>query len=423
MNPTLLSGLAMALLLLLAVVLATRPWWRGQLGDRQNRRAANVAAYRLRVAEIDNEAASGLIPADEAQSLRAELDTRVLDDADASEPELTTRSRRSPLAILLVALLLAAFAGSWYGLGGSWRAQARIAAGPPPMPAVDPQVAALVDTLAQRLNAKPDDAEGWSMLGRSYTVMERYPEAAQAFAEANRRAPAPRADWLSDEGEALAFASGQDVSGRAAELFEQALKLDPAYSKALWYGGLGSALIGDLDTALARWQRLFEQPDLAPEMRTALGERIGKLKDAIASNAAAVGAPVAGAAGVAAPDGAAVAPVSLKVRVSLAPALAGKVPAGATLFVFAKAANGPPMPLAVQKLADAKLPLEITLDESMAMAPGMSLSKFDQYLVTARYSAAGSVQAQPGDLEGRIEASRSQSGGAPLAVVIDHVLP
>lgn len=77
----------------------------------------------------------------------------------------------------------------------------------------------------------------------------------------------------------------------------------------------------------------------------------------------------------------------------------------------------------MQKLGPAKLPLEVTLDESMAMAPGLSLSKFDQYVITARYSAAGSVQAQPGDLEGRIEATRAQSGGTPLAVVIDHVLP
>lgn len=419
MNPTLLSGLAMAVLLLLAVLLATRPWWRSQVGDRQNRRAANVAAYRLRIAELEVEAASGLIPADEAQSLRAELDARVLDDAAGSEPELSGRTARRPLAILLVAVLLAGFAGAWYLQGGSWRTQALIAAGPPPAPAVDPQVAAMVDTLAARLKARPDDAEGWSMLGRAYTVMSRYPEAAAAFAEANGRLPAPRADWLADQGEALAFANGQDVSGASAALFEQALKLDPALPKALWYGGLASALVGDLDTALGRWQRLVDQPDLAPEMRAALVERIGKLNEAIAANAAATGTPAAASA----EPSLATAPVSLKVQVSLAPALAGKVPAGATLFVFAKAASGPPMPLAVQKLADAKLPLEVTLDESMAMAPGMSLSKFEQYVITARYSAAGSVQAQPGDLEGRIEATRAQSGGAPLNVVIDRVLP
>ncbi|MDP3293979.1 MAG: c-type cytochrome biogenesis protein CcmI [Nevskia sp.] len=416
MNPTVWSGLAMAALLLLVVLLATRPWWRAQVGDRQNRRAANVVAYRLRLAEIDNETASGLIPADEAVALRSELDTRVLDDAEASEPEVSTRTARRPLAIALVTVLLAAFSGSWYVLGGSWQAQAQIAAGAVPAPAVDPQIAAMVETLAQRLQAKPDDPEGWSMLGRSYSVMSRYPEAAAAFAEANRRAPAPTAEGLSDEGEALAFASGQDVSGHAAELFEQALQLDPASPKALWYGGLASALLGDYATARARWQRLLDQPGLAEEMRAALGDRIARLDQAMAANASA-------AEGSAAPAAVAAAPVSLKVQVSLAPELVGKVPAGATLFVFAKAASGPPMPLAVQKLGAAKLPLEITLDESMAMAPGLGLSKFDQYVITARYSAAGSVQAQPGDLEGRIEATRAQSGGAPLAVVIDRVLP
>ncbi|WP_293397540.1 c-type cytochrome biogenesis protein CcmI [Nevskia sp.] len=420
MNPTVLSGLAMAALLLLVVLLATRPWWRNQVGARQNRRAANVVAYRLRLAEIDNETASGLIPADEAVALRSELDARVLDDADASEPEVITRTARRPLAIALVTVLLAAFSGGWYVLGGSWQAQAQIAAGAVPPAPVDPQIAAMVETLAQRLKAQPDDPEGWTMLGRSYAVMSRYPDAAAAFGEANRRAPKPTAEGLSDEGEALAFASGQDVSGHAAELFEQALQLDPGNGKALWYGGLASALTGDYATARTRWQRLLDQPGLAEEMRAALGDRIVRLDQAIAANAAAVGEPAADS-GAAAPTAAA--PVSLKVQVSLAPALAGKVPAGATLFVFAKAASGPPMPLAVQKLGPAKLPLEVTLDESMAMAPGLSLSKFDQYVITARYSAAGSVQAQPGDLEGRIEATRAQSGGAPLAVVIDRVLP
>lgn len=420
MNPTVWSGLAMAALLLLVVLLATRPWWRSQVGDRQNRRAANVVAYRLRLAEIDNETASGLIPADEAVALRSELDARVLDDADASEPEVTTRTARRPLAIVLVTVLLAAFSGGWYVLGGSWQAQAQIAAAAVPPAPVDPQIAAMVETLAQRLKAKPDDPEGWTMLGRSYAVMSRYPEAAAAFGEANRRAPKPTAEGLSDEAEALAFASGQDVSGHAAELFEQALQLDPGNGKALWYGGLASALTGDYPTARARWQRLLDQPGLAEEMRAALDDRIVRLDQVIAANAGAAGVPAADEGAAAAT---AAAPVSLKVQVSLAPALASKVPSGATLFVFAKAASGPPMPLAVQKLGPAKLPLEVTLDESMAMAPGLSLSKFDQYVITARYSAAGSVQAQPGDLEGRIEATRAQSGGAPLVVVIDHVLP
>ncbi|MCX7072003.1 MAG: c-type cytochrome biogenesis protein CcmI [Gammaproteobacteria bacterium] len=419
MNATLLTGLAMAGLLLLAVLLATHPWWRSRGGSRQNRRAANVAAYRLRVAEIDNETAAGLIPADEAAALRAELDARVLTDADGTEPELAQKVERRPGAIVLVALLLTMFASGWYLWRGGWETQQQIAAGPPPAPAIDPAIAAMVDKLATRLKANPDDAEGWSMLGRSYMVTQRFAEAAAAMAEANKRAAAPRADWLADEGEALAFAGGEDVSGPAAERFEEALKLDPAYPKALWYGGLGAVGAGDYATGRARWQQLIDQPDLDENMRTVLRERVAALDKALAERGlSAAEAPAAGPA-AAAPAAA----VSLRVQVALAPALAGKVPAGAILFVFAKAASGPPMPLAVQRLADARLPLTVTLDDSMAMAPGLKLSAFEQYVITARLSAGGSVQAQAGDLEGRAEARRATASEAPVSVIIDTVVP
>ncbi|MGQ3055759.1 MAG: c-type cytochrome biogenesis protein CcmI [Nevskia sp.] len=419
MNATLLTGLAMAGLLLLAVLLATHPWWRSRGGSRQNRRAANVAAYRLRVAEIDNETAAGLIPADEAAALRAELDARVLTDADGTEPELAQKIERRPGAIVLVALLLTMFASGWYLWRGGWETQQQIAAGPPPASAIDPAIAAMVDKLATRLKANPDDAEGWSMLGRSYMVTQRFAEAAAAMAEANKRAAAPRADWLADEGEALAFAGGEDVSGPAAERFEEALKLDPAYPKALWYGGLGAVGAGDYATGRARWQQLIDQPDLDENMRTVLRERVAALDKALAERGlSAAEAPAAGPA-AAAPAAA----VSLRVQVALAPALAGKVPAGAILFVFAKAASGPPMPLAVQRLADARLPLTVTLDDSMAMAPGLKLSAFEQYVITARLSAGGSVQAQAGDLEGRAEARRATASEAPVSVIIDTVVP
>lgn len=419
MNATLLTGLAMAGLLLLAVLLATHPWWRSRGGSRQNRRAANVAAYRLRVAEIDNETAAGLIPADEAAALRAELDARVLTDADGTEPELAQKIERRPGAIVLVALLLTMFASGWYLWRGGWETQQQIAAGPPPAPAIDPAIAAMVDKLATRLKANPDDAEGWSMLGRSYMVTQRFAEAAVAMAEANKRAAAPRADWLADEGEALAFAGGEDVSGPAAERFEEALKLDPAYPKALWYGGLGAVGAGDYATGRARWQQLIAQPDLDENMRTVLRERVAALDKALAERGLSATEAPAAAPAAAAPAAA----VSLRVQVALAPALAGKVPKGAILFVFAKAASGPPMPLAVQRLADARLPLTVTLDDSMAMAPGLKLSAFDQYVITARLSAGGSVQAQPGDLEGRAEARRATASEAPVSVTIDTVVP
>lgn len=416
MNPMLVTGLSMAGVLLVAVAIATRPWWGARIVGRQDRRAANVAAYRLRRAEIDTETAVGLIPADEAAALRAELDARVLDDADGSAAELTATTPRRPLAALLVLVALGLFAGGWYLQRGGWEAQQRIAAGPPPAPAIDPQVAAMVDTLAERLRAKPDDATGWAMLGRAYMVMQRFPEAAEAFGEVNRRLPEATADSLADEGEALAFAGGETVSSAAAQRFDAALKRDPAHAKSLWYGGLAAVGAGDYAVGRSRWQRLLAQPTLDAGLRKVLEERLTALDQALAAQGLSVPAePEAGAEPVASAPA-----VRLTIAVSLAPELAAQVPPNAVLFVFAKAANGPPLPLAVQRLPSATLPLTVVLDESMAMAPGMSLSKFDAYTVTARLSASGTVQAEPGDLEGEVAVRRADAE-QPLAVTIDKV--
>ena len=418
MNSDVLTGLLMAVTLLAATALATRPWWRGSSGRPQDRKAANVAAYRLRVAELEAETASGLIPPDEAAALRSELDARVLADAGESGAEPAERHERRLLAAMLVAVLLALFAVGWYSGSGSWRVQHEIAKGPDvPKPTVDPQIAVMVDKLAGKLREQPDDPKGWSMLGRSYFVMQRYAEAAQAYGEANARGTEPNVEWLTDEGEALAFAGNREVDARSGALFERALKLAPGDGKALWYGGLGAAQRGDFAIARTRWQLLLQAKDLPDTMRTALEERMKTLDEAIAGAGAAPGDQPP-AQGTAAPAG-----PGLRVAVSLAPELASRVPAGATLFVFAKAESGPQIPLAVQRLPAAKLPVDVTLDDSMAMAPTLRLSQFERYIVTARLSAGGGALAQSGDLEGRIAASHAQAGGAALELRIDHRVP
>lgn len=420
MSPEVLTGLVMAALFVLAAALVTRPWWRRQAAAAPDRKAANVAAYRLRVGELEAEAASGLIPPDEAAALREELDARLLREASETTAEPAAAEGRRLLAVVVVSALLALFAAGWYVGGGSWRVQREIAtADSAPKPQMDPQVVAMVGKLADQLKQKPDDPEAWSMLGRSYFVMQRYAEAAQAYHEANARATAPNVGWLTDESEALAFAGNREVSGAAAELVERALALEPGYGKALWYGGLAAAQAGKLDVARTRWQALLQQPGLPAPMRDALTERLATIDEAL-QGAAAAGASADDAGSTAAP---AAAGPGLAVEVTLAPELASRVPAGATLFVFAKAESGPQMPLAVQRLPGAKLPLSLTLDDSMAMAPQLRLSQFERYAVTARLSASGGVQAQPGDLEGRISASRADAGGATLQLRIDHVVP
>ncbi len=174
---------------------------------------------------------------------------------------------------------------------------------------------------------------------------------------------------------------------------------------------MAAAQAGDTAKARQRWTALLQQPDLPPQMRDALQAHLQEMG----------GAPPAVAA--ASPSGpVAEGGTTLQLHVSLAPEVAGKVPPGAVLFVFAKAESGPPMPLAVQRLPGQTLPADLRLDDSMAMAPTLRLSAFDRYVVTARLSAGGGAQAGSGDVEGTLHAAKSDAGKV-LQLKIDRVVP
>ena len=406
----------MAALLIAVAALMTRPWWRGAIRFTLRRRGANIAAYRSRLAELETEREAGLVSAQDVEALQAELAARLLSEAQVEDPAVQAGSGRRWLPALLTSVLLLAFAGGWYGLGGSWKAQQQLATGA----AESDQVAAMVQKLSERLQQQPDDPEGWAMLGRSYFVTQHFDDAAKAYGEANTRAAQPNAEWLAGQGEALAFARDRDLQGTPAQLFDRALAAAPDYGKALWYSGMAAAQAGDLVTAKLRWTKLMTQPDLPPQMREVLQAHLQELD----GQGAAPGPAMASAATQSAPQSSAPAAAGppLDLHITLAPELAGKIPPGAVLFVFAKAEQGPPMPLAVQRLPGQKPPLEVKLDDSMAMAPSLKLSAFDRYIVTARLSGGGGAQSQSGDLEGSLHVGRDQAG-KPLELRIDKVVP
>lgn len=404
----------MAALLLAAAALATRPWWSAGARATLRRRGANIAAYRIRLAELEAERQAGLVGAEDAEALEAELGARLQNEVAGEDRTVQPAGGRRWRAAILATVLLAVFAGAWYGLAGSWRAQQQLAAGA----AENSQVAAMVQQLADKMQREPENPEGWAMLGRSYFVMQRFADAAKAYAEANQRAAEPNPEWLAGQGEALAFARDRDLQGTPAQLFDRALAIAPDYGKALWYAGLAAAQAGDNQKAGQHWTRLLDDPELPPQMRETLQAHLQQLngQGGAPPLLASGGAPGQGAA---VPSGPA---VSLKLHLSLAPELAKQVPPGAVLFLYAKAESGPPMPLAVQRLPGQALPADLTLDDSMAMAPALRLSAFERYVVTARLSAGGGAQAQSGDLEGTLHAARSDSG-KPLELRIDHVVP
>lgn len=409
MNTTTLIG--MALIALPAALWLSRPLWQARLPGTQQRRAANVAAYQSRLAELDAERAAGLLGEAEVATLKAELDARLLADVHNAEAAESAQPRRA-LPALLLSLLFVISGAFGYWQAGSWRVAEQVASGGTPPPQGEggvPDVQAMVAQLEAKLQAEPDNAQGWAMLGRSYFVMERYTESAAAYAKANDLTEDREAAFLTGEGEALAMARDRDLVGRPQQRFEAALKLTPDDGKTLWYAALASAQAGDHALAQSRFERLLglELPD---SVRAAVLARLDELRtlQGIAP------APATDSLTASAPESAMPA---LVLEVSLDPALVAQVPAEAVLFVFAKAAGGPPMPLAVQRLPGARLPLTVRLDDSMGMTPAMKLSQFERWVVTARLSKAGGATAQPGDLQGSIELGR-EALGKPQALRI-----
>jgi cytochrome c-type biogenesis protein CcmH len=397
-----------ALVALLAIGGLAAPWWWAAFTQRHSlrRHAANVAAHRTRLAEIEADVAANVVMADAAATVRSELDARLAQDVEAPA-EAEPQQAASRLPLVLAALALPVFAAAWYAAAGSWRTQDLIE-----LSRTDPEAArqaSLNESIArlrERVEDAPGDFESWVWLARSYRTRGSFADAAAAFAKANELRGQQDPDLLVEEGEALAQTQERSMAGAPSERFERALALAPAHPQALWYAGIAAMQSGDDAAAIAHWERLRGQ-DLPEDMRSVIEHSLARLR-----GRAGTAEPVA-AARPAAP-----ATLRLEIDVSVAPALAGAVQPGDVLFVYAVDPAGPPMPLAVQRLPAAQLPLRTTLDDSNSMMPTRKLSSLERWRIIARVSRSGNAVPQPGDVEGSVEVGRGQA--EPVRVVIDR---
>ena len=292
------------------------------------------------------------------------------------------------------------------------------------------QIEAMVQMLETRVTERPDDADGWAMLGRARSLLDRHVQAAPAFKRAMELRPGD-ANLIADYADALAMASGRSLDGEPARLVEQALKLDPDNLKALSLAGTVAFNGGSYARAITLWERmaaLAGPGEGAPQIQAGIDEARRRLAAGptatLPAPTAAAAASVAGVTSVTSvtrATGAASAPAAaLRGSVSLAPALAARVRADDTLFVFARAAEGPRMPLAILRKQVRDLPLEFVLDDSSAMSPAARLSSSRSVVVGARISRAGDAMPQPGDLQGWSAAVAPGASG--LKIVISEVV-
>lgn len=274
-----------------------------------------------------------------------------------------------------------------------------------------PPVAAEVAIFEKRVRAKPRDADAWQMLSAIYRREHDYAHARDAFAHLVQLKTMSADSWA-DYADVLASLNSGSLRGAPAQAIDNSLRLDAAQPKALWLKASLAHEEHRYADALVAWQLL--RKTLAPDSSDAriVDANIAEAMQLAGKTAA---APPSPAIAVAATAGA----TDVSGTVSIDSKLAARVPVGATLFIYAKAADSPGPPLAVLRQTAGHWPVEFHLDDTLAMIPSRKLSQFDKVIVEARISRSGQATPAPGDLY-VTSTVLTRTQRKKLALIIDH---
>ncbi len=398
-------------------------WWtlRGTQGDGSTQRRRALAQAH----------AAGVIDDAELARKLAELDVSSPDGAG----QQSQRSLVVPIA-LAVALPLLAF-GMYRAIGTPTAmtparpavpAAAAVTADPHAAGTDAPEMEKAITDLAARLKESPDDVEGWLLLARAYKATQRYGESFDAMTRALALSPdALEVQLEHAESEALA-SPDRRFTARGREVLQAALAADASNQRALWLSGIDAVQREAYADAVGHWQLLETQLDPTSEIAGSVREQIARARQVGGLDGAAPPPDDASADATAAaqpPDRVATDAAganAVTLQIDIAPALRSRLGEGDTLFVFARAAQGPKMPLAIQKRSASMLPLTLTLDDSMGMMPSLKLSSADSLVFGARVSSRGDATPAPGDLQVLSAAMDRKSINAPVRLVIDEIV-
>lgn len=392
---------AASLLLLAGLAVLLVPLLRGRKAQtEEDRTALNVSLYQERLAELQTQLVAGVLSAAQMDQARAEAGRELLADTDGYELKGSAKLGKAlPLLVSFMVPLLG------LGLYLQWGASDKVE-----LTRQFSQAPASVEEMTARLEQavklQPDSAEAWYFLGRTYMAQTRPADAANAFEQAVKvsgRQPELLGQWA----QALYFVADKQWSAQLQELTDEALQNDPQEATSLGLLGIAAFEAGRFSDAVLFWQRLVAALPANDPSRAPLEGGIARAQEQMAALGQSM--PAEPQAAVAA------AGATLKVRVSLAAELQGKVLPGDSVFIFAKASAGPPMPLAVKRLTVADLPAEVSLSDSDAMLPQLKLSNFPQVQLQARISRAGDAKA--GEWMVRSQPIASTSGDVQVLVI------
>jgi cytochrome c-type biogenesis protein CcmH len=416
------------LLIIIALAIILPPLLKDTQIETDARRDQNIQIAKEQLAELKTAFTNNEMQQEDYLARRDELEQALYSDTSSNEVVTTEFSKPSIISTALIALIIPIIAFSMYAKYGDSRAldpeATKTASNIPTKANGEPDIDAMVTGLRNKLDANPNNPEGWYMLGRSYMALNRFKDATYSYEQLYKLEPndAKVMLFLAD---AEAMANKGNVLGRPAELIEKSLTLIPNSVTGLWLGGMVSAQQGDHAKAIERWTALIpllaKQPDQVSEIRKLIAESKKKLSPkAIASLPVTTSATDSVVKKETAIQSQNVdISKSIVVTVRLSDSLKDQVQADQTVFIYAKAMSGPAMPLAAKRIQVKDLPITITLDDSTAMMPAMKLSTFSKVTIGARISKSGNAIAANGDLYSE---KREVALGTKQDLVIDSVL-
>jgi cytochrome c-type biogenesis protein CcmH len=397
--------LALALLILLVPLLRAV---RVQQDDQ--RQQQNIQIAREKKQQLEAQLADGEIDQAGFDGAYQDLQTALALELNRDQQE----AQKAPgkWMALVVMLAIPAASVALYLAFGEYRVIENpelVRAAPATHTAAAPQMSLeeMEAAIKERLRDNPEDAEGWFMLGRTMMAKQQFDAAVTAFQRSN--------DLLANEpgimfalADALAMQNDGNLLGEPEALVQRGLALAPRFPNGLWLAGMAAEQRLDFKSAHRYWTQLLpliaDNPASTQEIKgllTTLEERDPELVSAVAASASGGG--------------------RLSLVVDISPQLKAKAKPGDAVFVYAKAMQGPPMPLAVKKLTLADLPVALTLSDADAMMPAMKLSLFQQVIVGARVSTSGNPVAQTGDFYTEIGSIDSANPPTEISLTIDQI--
>ena len=396
-----------------------------------------IDELKHQIAQLDELMRSGVLTTKAARVTRDRLEAELLAlvgrptglDAAAAMGAATQPRPSTRLLLGVVAFVIVFGAGGYAWLGnhdglsvGPVAAEAGAvgpaAAASAPHELGSAQIEGMIERLKERLKSKPDDAEGWAVLGRTYSALGRHAEALPIYRKVIELRP-KEAQGYADLADAVGTSNGRTLEGEPEKLIAKALTLDPDNGKALALSGTVAFNRGDAQTAIKQWEHALRgvEPggDMARQLQGALDE--ARQRMSLPAKPAPEGRAPAATSATASPMPAkADAGSTLQGRVTLSAKLKAMVSPEDTVFIFARSVQGGKAPLAILRKQVKDLPFDFTLDDSLAMSPAMSLSTVREAQVGARISKSGNAMPQPGDLQGLTAAIAVGSRGVALEI-------